>query len=70
MKPEYLFESERLGFRNWVDSDIQSMIKISGDAEVMKNFPAIATPAHTTVSIERMQKMYAEKGFYYFAVDT
>ena len=34
----YLFKSERLGFRNWVDSDISLMTDISGDAEVMKYF--------------------------------
>jgi RimJ/RimL family protein N-acetyltransferase len=65
----YLFKSERLGFRNWKAADIPLMIKISGDPEVMKNFPAIATPEQTTDFIIRMQKMYSSKGFCYFAVD-
>jgi len=69
MDSNYLFKSERLGFRNWIDSDIPLMIKISGDPEVMKNFPATATPEQTTVFIERMQEMYSEKRFCYFAVD-
>ncbi len=70
MTPVYLFKSKRLGFRNWIDSDIPLMIEISGDADVMKNFPAVATRKQTTVFIERMQAMFTEKGFCYFAVDS
>lgn len=69
MNNNYIFKSERLGFRNWVEADITPMIKISGDPEVMKNFPATATPEQTTDFILRMQEMYTEKGFCYFAVD-
>ena len=69
MIKDYVFKSERLGFRNWIDSDIPLMIAISGDADVMKNFPAVATPKQTTVFIERMQVMFSEKGYCYFAVD-
>ena len=65
----YLFNSERLGFRNWIDSDLSLMIAISGDVDVMKNFPAIATPKQTEEFIERMQVMFSEKKFCYFAVD-
>ncbi|PCJ00831.1 MAG: hypothetical protein COB15_01805 [Flavobacteriales bacterium] len=65
----YLFKSERLGFRNWVDSDISLMTDISGDAEVMKYFPAVATPQQTAEFIVRMQVMFTENGFCYFAVD-
>jgi RimJ/RimL family protein N-acetyltransferase len=69
MTKEYVFKSERLGFRNWVDSDLPLMIAISGDADVMKNFPATATPQQTKAFIERMQAMFVEKGYCYFAVD-
>ncbi len=65
----YLFKSERLGFRNWVDADIPLMTAISGDQDVMKFFPAFATPKQTIEFIERMQTMFAEKGYCYFAVD-
>lgn len=70
MKPNYLFKSERLGFRNWVDSDIPLMTKISGDSDVMKYFPAIATPKQTADFIARMQRMFLDHGFCYFAVDS
>ena len=43
MSDKYLFTSERLGFRNWIDSDIAKMIDISSDPDVMEFFPATAT---------------------------
>lgn len=69
MEQKYLFKSERLGFRNWKDSDIPLMAKISGDTDVMKFFPDTATLNQTLKFIERMQKMFDESGFCYFAVD-
>jgi RimJ/RimL family protein N-acetyltransferase/2-polyprenyl-3-methyl-5-hydroxy-6-metoxy-1,4-benzoquinol methylase len=67
---KYLFKSARLGFRNWIDSDIPLMTKISADPQVMKNFPSVATPTQTAEFIQRMQIMFAENGFCYFAVDS
>ncbi|MGB0882781.1 MAG: GNAT family N-acetyltransferase [Vicingaceae bacterium] len=69
IEKKYLFKSERLGFRNWEESDIPLMTKISGDPEVMKFFPTTASPTQTAEFISRMQKMYAKNGFCYFAVD-
>jgi RimJ/RimL family protein N-acetyltransferase len=66
----YLFESARLGFRNWLESDIEPMSEINIDPEVMEYFPAIRTQAHTIEFIERMQDQFSKKGFCYFAVDT
>ena len=36
MSKEYLFQSDRLGFRNWIDSDISKMIDISSNPDVMQ----------------------------------
>lgn len=66
---DYLFQSARLGFRNWTESDIGPMAAISGDQEVMKYFPAVATYEQTAAFIRRMQDEFAEKGYCYFAVD-
>ncbi len=65
----YLFTSLRLGFRNWIESDVPKMIAISSDEDVMEFFPAVATPEQTTVFIENMQALYKNKGFCYFAVE-
>jgi RimJ/RimL family protein N-acetyltransferase len=69
MKRKYIFESERLGFRNWEDADIPKMVEISADPEVMEFFPAPAAPQRTIEFIERMQQMLIDKGYCYFAVD-
>ena len=70
LSQEYVFKSERLGFRNWIDSDIDKMIAISGDQRVMEFFPATATPIQTKTFIQRMQELFEREGFCYFAVDS
>lgn len=45
------------------------MTAISADPEVMRYFPAPATPAQTKAFIVRMQHSHVEKGYCYFAVD-
>ncbi|MBK6331714.1 MAG: GNAT family N-acetyltransferase [Bacteroidetes bacterium] len=68
-KKNYLFTSERLGFRNWHLSDIDKMQKINADEKVMEFFPNIPTREQTEEFIKRMKKQYKNKGFCYFAVD-
>ena len=65
----YLFQSARLGVRNWSDADIDPMAAISADEEVMKYFPAVATYDQTAAFIKRMQDEFDERGYCYFAVD-
>jgi RimJ/RimL family protein N-acetyltransferase len=65
----YLFKSERLGFRNWIPSDIEKMVRINADKEVMQFFPALPSIQETTAFIERMQTQFAKKNYCYFAVD-
>jgi len=38
---EYLFKSERLGFRNWRNEDLEEFAKLNSDEEVMEHFPKI-----------------------------
>lgn len=66
---QYLFKSERLGFRNWIESDIELLIKINADKKVMEFFPGIVSKDQTIEFIEKMQKQFTEQGFCYFAVD-
>ena len=66
---EYLFTSERLGFRNWLQEDVQEMIAINADAEVMAYFPSIQDPQQTIAFIERMQNQFHDMGYCYYAVD-
>ncbi len=65
----YLFNSERLGFREWKESDTDKMIKINSDHLVMEYFPFIPSKEETLVFIQKMKSQFIEKGFCYFAVD-
>lgn len=69
MENKYLFKSERLGFRNWLESDKAKMVEINRDPEVMKYFTSVPTEKQTSDFVERMKKQFAENGFCYFAVD-
>ncbi|EZH72107.1 GNAT family acetyltransferase [Aquimarina atlantica] len=65
----YIFTSQRLGFRNWTLDDLETLAKINTDDDVMEFFPYQPSKEDTKAFIMRMQEMYAEKGFCYFAVD-
>lgn len=65
----YLFTSERLGFRAWEASDIDAMQEINSDARVMEFFPALQTREQTAAFIDRMNLQLTERGFCYFAVE-
>ncbi len=69
MKEPYIFQSERLGFRNWIQSDVLNMSTINADPKVMEFFPVIATHQQTEAFVKRMQEQFEQKGFCYFAVD-
>ena len=65
----YIFRSERLGFRNWNLNDIDPLQEINSDEKVMAFFPSLPTREQTSEFIERMIKHFDDKGFCYFAVD-
>lgn len=66
----YIFTSERLGFRNWKASDTEKLYIINSDDEVMKYFPKKNSIAETEKFIERMQAMLFNEEYCYFAVET
>jgi len=66
---DYIFTTERLGFRNWKASDLDQMAHLNADPEVMKYFPSTVDRSHTKAYIERMQKQFDEKQYCYFAVE-
>jgi RimJ/RimL family protein N-acetyltransferase len=69
MNNKYLFQSERLGFRNWTFNDIQAMSSINANPTVMQYFPSIQDEAQTRGFIKRMQMMFNERDYCYFATD-
>jgi RimJ/RimL family protein N-acetyltransferase len=40
----YLFSSQRLGFRPWSASDFHSLAALCADEDVMEHFPAASIP--------------------------
>lgn len=66
---EYLFTSERLGFRNWIASDLTTLAEINADDEVMQFFPKKFDFEESKLFMERMQDNFHKRGYCYFAVD-
>ena len=66
---KYLFKSKRLGFRNWLDADLEPMAALNADSDVMEYFPSTQSKEKTRDFILRMQKLFSRKGHCYFAVE-
>jgi ribosomal-protein-alanine N-acetyltransferase len=65
----YVFESSRLGFRNWLDSDRVPFAKMGKDASVMEFFPKLLTDQESEELVERIKAHFKEKGYGLYAVD-
>jgi RimJ/RimL family protein N-acetyltransferase len=69
LKKEYIFKSERLGFRNWTESDLPELELINSDVEVMEHFPKTLTKKENAELFEKL-KLHCEKRKHtYFATD-
>lgn len=69
MKKEYIFKSERLGFRNWDNEDLLEVTNMNADLDVMEHFPKPLTENESEKLIGRLQKHYERYGFTYFATE-
>ena len=69
MSESYLFQSERLGFRNWRETDLAALVKLNKDERVMEYFPSAPSEADSRQFFLKMQKMFEAKAYCYFAVD-
>lgn len=65
----YLFTTSRLGFRTWQSFDLDDFAAINSDPEVMRFFQKPLSREETQAMMDRMQRMYEERGYCYFAVD-
>ena len=65
----YLFTSPRLGFRRWQTADLDAFTAINSDPEVMRFFQKPLLKEDTLAMMERMERLFEEKGFCYFAVE-
>ncbi|NRF42029.1 GNAT family N-acetyltransferase [Pedobacter foliorum] len=65
----YIFKSARLGFRNWLEADVDKLTDINQDPQVMEFFPGLQSQERTRQFVKRMKSQFQEKGFCYFAVE-
>ena len=65
----FLFKSQRLGFRNWMNEDLHEFAKLNADSEVMAHFPEILSKKETKAFIQRLQLHFDENSYNYFAIE-
>jgi [ribosomal protein S5]-alanine N-acetyltransferase len=65
----YIFESERLGFRTWLERDTEPFIQMNADPEVMEFFPGLLTPEQAIAYIGRITTFHRENNFGLWAID-
>ena len=65
----YLFTSERLGFRNWKDDDVRDFSVINQDDKVMEYFPSKLSVEETKDFIKRLQDHFTKFGHNFYAVE-
>lgn len=68
-KDSYLVTSAHLGFRTWEDSDLELFSAMNSDPETMKYFEKPLNTEESKALMERMNKLYKDKGYCYFAVE-
>jgi RimJ/RimL family protein N-acetyltransferase len=66
----HLFTSDRLGFRLWQDSDLSVFAAMNADEETMYYFEKPLSEEESIAMMERMNKLYADRGYCYFAVES
>ncbi len=68
-KYDYIFKSERLGFRNWRNEDLEEFAKLNSDDEVMEHFPKTLSKKEVEIFIDRLKNHFIENGFTYYATE-
>lgn len=65
----YIFESPRLGFRMWKESDREIFARMNANNEVMRYFPKTLDSRETDDFLYRVQEHFKEKGYGLWAVE-
>lgn len=69
MENDYLFESERLGFRRWKASDREPFATLNANPDVMEFFPKTLSRAESDALVDRIEAHFEEKGYGLWAVE-
>ena len=68
-KDEYIFKSDRLGFRNWSNKDLDVFAKLNSNKEVMEHFPNTLSKKEVGKFIEKLRSHFEKNGFTYYATE-
>lgn len=68
-RKEYIFTSERLGFRNWRNEDLEEFAKLNSDEEVMEHFPITLKKEEVKKFIDKLRHRLDTNGFTYYATE-
>ncbi len=63
-----IFESERMYFSLWQESDLPWFAKMNADKEVMRYFPQTLSRKQSAYFLEKLQKHQEKHGYCYFKV--
>lgn len=66
---DYIFKSDRLGFRQWQITDQQPYTALNQNPKVMQYFPNLLSPQESLAHIRRMNDHFAQYGYGFYAVD-
>lgn len=66
---DYLFTSERLGFREWKEADRKPFALLNADPVVMEYFLSPLDTHQSNELVDRIIRQYVEHGFCLYAVD-
>lgn len=64
------FETERLVFRDWTESDLLEFQKMNKDPEVMEYFPKVLSDDETGELFDRIRSEFQTSGYGLYAVET
>lgn len=65
----YCITTQRLGLRNWIESDLTPYAALCSDPAVMEYFPKLATLEETEAQITRFKNHFEKHGYTYFAAE-
>lgn len=66
---EYIFESDRLGFRMWEESDKEPFAKMNANEEVMKYFPKVLESKESDEFVHRIREHFKQNGYGLWVVE-
>ena len=66
---QYIFKSERLGFREWTEDDTDPFIALNSDSDVMEYFESIRTQKETLDLLIKIKNHHQRFGFCLYAVE-